>query len=26
VAAINEWRGFVTVQSLDVLDNYGRLR
>jgi hypothetical protein len=25
-AAINEWRGFVTIQSLDVLDNYGRLR
>ena len=26
VAAVNEWRGFVTVRSLKVLDDYGRLR
>ena len=25
-AAVEEWRGFVTLGSLDVLDNYGRLR
>jgi hypothetical protein len=24
-AATHEWRGFVTISSLDVLDNYGRL-
>jgi hypothetical protein len=26
VAAVNEWRGFMTVKWLDVLDSYGRLR
>jgi len=25
-AAVSEWRGFMTVQALDVLDAYGRLR
>jgi hypothetical protein len=25
VTAVNEWRGFVTVKALDVLDAYGRL-
>lgn len=25
-AAVQEWRGFVTVKCLDVLDNYGHLR
>jgi hypothetical protein len=24
-AAVSEWRGFVTVKALDILDNYGRL-
>jgi hypothetical protein len=26
VAAVNEWRGYVTLKALDVLDAYGRLR
>jgi hypothetical protein len=26
VAAVNEWRGFMTIRWLDVLDNYDRLR
>jgi hypothetical protein len=25
VAAVNEWRGYVTIRSLDVLDAYGRI-
>jgi hypothetical protein len=25
-AAVEEWRGFVTVKALEILDNYGRLR